>query len=99
VKTIALTGLRYVAQILVAISVAVFGAVAFFFLAFCDSGPIIICVLYMAAALFIPMLQLVGLHKAKSMLKQERRLPLSAGLMILVSLPPLVLACYFKFFA
>jgi hypothetical protein len=78
-----LEGFKYLAAVIVALSVPGFGLVAFSFLAFCDHGPFLVCFLRMAVAVGIALV----LVRAWAFLKQRRRLGLAAGLMILSIVP------------
>jgi hypothetical protein len=82
-----LEGFKYLAAVIVALSVPGFGLVAFSFLAFCDHGPFLVCFLRMAMAAGIALAQVVMLVRAWTFLKQRRRLRLAAGLMILSIVP------------
>jgi hypothetical protein len=82
-----LEGFKYLAAVIVALSVAGFGLVAFSFLAFCDHGPFLACFLRMEVAVGIALAQVVILVRAWTFLKQRRRLGLAAGLMILSIVP------------
>jgi hypothetical protein len=82
-----LEGFKYLAAVIVALSVPGFGLVAFSFLAFCDHGPFLVCFLRMAMAAGIALAQVVMLLRAWTFLKQRRRLRLAAGLMILSIVP------------
>jgi hypothetical protein len=86
-----LEGFKYLAAVIVALSVLGFGLVAFSFLAFCDHGPALACFLRMAAAIGIALAQVVILVRAWTLLKQRRRLRFAAGLMI-VSIVPVPIA-------
>lgn len=91
-----LEGFKYLAALIVALSVPGFGLVAFSFLAFCDHGPFLVCFLRMAVAVGIALAQVVTLIRAWTFLKQRRRLRLAAGLMILSILPVPVAIVIFK---
>jgi hypothetical protein len=81
----------------VALSVPGFGFVAFSFLAFCDHGPVLVCLLRMAVAAGIALAQLVILIRAWTFLKQRRRLRLAAGLMVLSIVPvPVAIVLYMR---
>lgn len=82
-----LEGFKYLAAVIVALSVPGFGLVAFSFLAFCGHGPFLVCFLRMAMAAGIALAQVVMLVRAWTLLKQRRRLRLAAGLMILSIVP------------
>jgi hypothetical protein len=82
-----LEGFKYLAAVIVALSVPGFGLVAFSFLAFCDHGPFLVCFLRMAVAVGIALAQVAVLVRAWAFLKQRRRLGLPAGLMILSIVP------------
>jgi hypothetical protein len=92
-----LEGFKYLAAIVVALSVPGFGLVAFSFLAFCDHGPILVCLLRMAVAAGIAFAQVLILVRAWTFLKQRRRLRLAAGLMILSIVPvPVAIVLYMR---
>jgi hypothetical protein len=92
-----LEGLKYLATVIVALSVPGFGLVAFSFLAFCDHGPVLACMLRMAVAAGIPLAQIMVLMMAWALLKQRRRLGLAAGLMILSIVPvPVAIVLYMR---
>jgi hypothetical protein len=80
-----LEAFKYLAAMIVALSVPGFGLVAFSFLAFCDHGPFLVCFLRMAVG--IALAQVVMLLRAWTFLKQRRRFRLAAGLMILSIVP------------
>jgi hypothetical protein len=90
-----LKGLTYPAMVIVGISVPVFGLMCLTFLMFCDHEPFLICFSRMAAAAAVPVLQIASLIKALSLIKQHRRLPLSAALMLLAGLPLVLIAGWF----
>src|SRR5271156_1750376 len=87
---------KYLATVIVAISVLAFGLAAFSFLAFCDHGPILVCFLEMAVPVGVALSQVVSLEKARTLLKQRRRLHLAACLMILSTVPVPVAIVIFK---
>jgi hypothetical protein len=88
---------KYLAAVVVALSVPGFGLVAFSFLMFCDHGPFLMCFLRMALAGGIAIAQVVILIKAWTLLKQRQRPRLSAGLMILSILPvPIAIALFMR---
>jgi hypothetical protein len=88
---------KYLAAVIVALSVPGFGLVAFSFLAFCDHGPFLVCFLRMAVAAGIALAQVVILVRAWTFLKQRRRLRLAAGLMILSIVPvPVAILIYMR---
>jgi hypothetical protein len=92
-----LEGLKYLATVIVAISVPGFGLVAFSFLAFCDHGPAFACMLRMAVPAGIALAQVLVLRRAWTLLKQRRRLGLAAGLMILSIVPvPVAIVLYMR---
>jgi hypothetical protein len=92
-----LEGLKYLATIIVAISVPGFALVAFSFLAFCDHGPVLACMLRTAVAAGIALAQVLVLVMAWTLLKQRRRLGLAAGLMLLSIIPvPVALVLYMR---
>jgi hypothetical protein len=92
-----LEGFKYLAAVIVALSVPGFGLVAFSFLAFCDHGPILVCLLRVAVAAGIAFAQVVILVRAWTFLKQRRRLRLAAGLMILSIVPvPVAIVLYMR---
>ena len=78
---------KFLAAVIVALSVLGFGLVAFSFLAFCDHGPFLVCFLRMAVAAGIALAQVVILVRASTLLKRRQHLRLSAGLMILSIVP------------
>jgi hypothetical protein len=78
---------KYLAAVIVALSVPCLGLVAFSFLAFCDHGPILVCLLEVAVAAGIALAQVVSVSRAWALLKQRRRLGLAAGLMVLSIAP------------
>jgi hypothetical protein len=84
-------GFKYLAAVIVALSVLGFGLVAFSFLAFCDHEPAFVCFLRMTAPVGIALAQVVILVRAWTFLKQRRRLRLAASLMI-VSIVPVPIA-------
>jgi hypothetical protein len=83
--------LKYLAVVVVALSILAFGVVALTFLMFCDHGPALPCFLRAALMVGTALAQLVILIRASTLLKQRQHLRLSAGLMIL-SIVPLPLA-------
>jgi hypothetical protein len=88
---------KYLAAVVVALSVPGFGLVAFSFLMFCDHGPFLLCFLRMALAGGIAIAQVVLLIKAWTLLKLRQRPHLSAGLMVLSILPvPIAIALYMR---
>jgi hypothetical protein len=92
-----LEGFKYLAAVIVALSVLGFGLVAFSFLAFCDHGPFLVCFLRMAVSAGIALAQVVILVRAWTFLKQRRRLRLAAGLMILSIVPvPVAIVLYIR---
>jgi hypothetical protein len=84
--------LRYVTVVVVVLSVAASAFAALFFLAFCDHGPLVWCLMYAAIGPGIAFLEVALQWKAWALLKQRRRPGLSAGLMILSVVPTLVAA-------
>jgi hypothetical protein len=86
---------KYLAAVIVALSVPGFGLVALSFLAFCDHGPFLVCFLRMALVLGFALVQVVSLVRAWTFLKQRRRLRLAVGLMILSIVPvPVAIGIY-----
>jgi hypothetical protein len=92
-----LEGLKYLATVVVVISVLGFGLVAFTFLAFCDHGPVLACMLRGAVPAGVALAQVLVLRKAWNLLKQRQRLGLAAGLMILSIVPvPVAIVLYMR---
>jgi hypothetical protein len=92
-----LEGFKYLAAVIVALSVPGFGLVAFSFLMFCDHGPFLMCFLRMALTGGIAIVQVVLLIRAWTLLRQRQRPRLSAGLMILSILPvPLAIVIFMR---
>ena len=60
---------KYLAAVVVALSVLGFGLVAFSFLAFCDHGPFLVCFLRMAMVLGFALVQVVSLVMAWTFFK------------------------------
>ena len=85
-----LAGFKYLAVVLVAVSAAAFGLLAFSAVMFCDVGPVSTCFRWAAFILGIPMVQIVSLVMAWSFLKKRHYIRTSAGLMILSVLPMLL---------
>jgi hypothetical protein len=85
-----LGGFKYLAAVLVALSVPAFGLVALTMLMFCDHGPVAACFLRAALIVAISVAQIISLVTAWSFLKKRHRIALSAGLMTLSVLPVLV---------
>ena len=52
---------KFLAAVIVALSVPGFGLVAFSFLAFCDHGPFLVCFLRVVVVLGVALAQLVSL--------------------------------------
>jgi hypothetical protein len=80
---------RYLAAVLVVLSVPAFGFFAIIPLLFCDSGPLSSCVRWAAYILAIPTFQIVSLVTGWIFLQKRRYPPVSACLMILSTLPAL----------
>ena len=77
---------KYLATIVVALSVPGFGLVAFTFLAFCDHGPFLPCFFRAAVTAGIVLAQVATLVAAWVFLNQQR-LRAAAALMILSVVP------------
>jgi hypothetical protein len=69
--------------------------VALTFLLFCDSGPVSTCLLEGAAVIGIALVQVLIVIQGWVLLKVRRRLRLSAALLILAIVPPVVGAVLF----
>jgi hypothetical protein len=80
-------GLKYLAFVVVALSILAFGLAALTFVMFCDHGPVLICFLRSALMVGIALAQVVILVRASTLLKRRQHLRLSAGLMILSIVP------------
>jgi hypothetical protein len=87
-------GLKYLAAVVVALSILAFGLAALTFFMFCDHGPVLMCVLRSALMVGIALAQVVILIRASALLKGRQHPRLSAGLMIL-SIVPLPVAIVF----
>jgi hypothetical protein len=87
---------KYLTAILVAISVAASGLIALFFLAFCDHGPFLWCLMYAAIAPGIALVEVALQTKAWALIKQLRRPGLSMALMTLSIVPTLVGIIFFR---
>lgn len=88
--------LKYVTVIVVVLSVAAAAFAALFFMAFCDHGPFLWCLMYAAIGPGIAFIEVALQMKAWALFKQRSRLGLSAGLMILSIVPTLVGAVVFR---
>jgi hypothetical protein len=92
-----LESFKYLAAVIVALSVPVFGLVAFSFLAFCDHDSALACLLRGAVTMGVALAQVLVLVRAWTFLKQRRRLRLAAGLMILSILSvPMAIVIYMR---
>jgi hypothetical protein len=80
---------RYLAVVLVALSIPAFGFIAFIAMLFCDAGPLSTCVRFAACTLGVPIVQAASLVTGWIFLRRRRYLPVSACLMIFSVLPPL----------
>jgi len=85
---------RYLAAVLVALSVPAFGIFAIVPVLFCDAGPLSSCVRSAACVLGIPIFQIASLVISWVFLKRRRYLPVSAVLMVLSVLPALGALCF-----
>jgi hypothetical protein len=92
-----LEGFKYLAAVIVALSVPGFGLVAFSFLAFCDHDSALACLFRMTVTAGIALAQVVSLLMAWTFLKHRRRLRLAAGLMLLSIVPvPVAIVLYMR---
>jgi hypothetical protein len=78
---------RYLAAVLVVLSVPAFGVFALTPLLFCDNGPLSSCVRWAVYILGIPTFQIASLVISWILLLKRRYIPVSACLMILSVLP------------
>ena len=81
---------RYLAAVLVLLSVPAFAVFALTPVLFCDQGPLSPCLRWAAYILGIPLLQTASLVAGWIYLRKRRYILVSAGLMILSTLPALV---------
>jgi hypothetical protein len=81
---------RYLAVVLVALSIPSFAFIALIALLFCDAGPLSSCVRWCLYILSVPIFQAASLAIGWIFLRKRRYLPVSACLMILSALPALV---------
>ena|ERR1700761_7197331 len=87
---------KYVTTSVVVLSVAASAFVALFFMAFCDHGPVLRCLMYAAIAPGIALIEVALQLKAWALLKQGRRPGVSSLLMFLSIVPTLVGAAVFQ---
>jgi hypothetical protein len=89
--------LKYLAVVVVALSILAFGLVALTFLMFCHHGPALPCFLRAALMVGTALAQLVILIRASTLLKRRQHPGLSAGLMILQIVPlPLAIVIFIR---
>jgi hypothetical protein len=87
---------KYVTAVVVALSLAASGFISLFFLAFCDHGPFLWCLIYAVIAPALACIEVALQIKAWALLKQRRRLGLALSLLLLSIAPTLVAAVVFR---
>ena len=78
---------RYLAAVLVALSIPAFGCFAGVRVLFCDAGPMSSCIRSAVLILGIPTFQIASLVTGWVFLRKRRHLPISAVLIVLSVIP------------
>jgi CBS domain containing-hemolysin-like protein len=86
---------KYLALVIVVLSVPAFAFIAFMVILFCDSGPISLCFRVAGIIIAVPVAQVSSLVMAWIMLKKRRYIFVSAGLMLFSILPPIAGIVFF----
>lgn len=87
---------KFVAIVLVALSVPVFGLVALTFIMFCDAGPVSACLFASGMTLGVAAAQIVSLVIGLLFLRNRSRVLLAGGLLTL-SVMPIPVGLFFFF--